>query len=102
MSLTSYPNITIGATNTTLTDYHNGAIITSTYGAVNLVVTPSLLSGFNCQVVQYGAGAVTVVSSGTTASVNGVGGATHTSAQYSVMSIVAVSDGNVVLGGSIG
>lgn len=103
MGLTSYPNITIDSTNAfiTLTDFHNGSIITSTCAATSIIVTPSLLAGFSCTVIQYGAGTITVTASGTGATVSGVGGATRTNAQYSVMTVVAVSNGNVVLGGSI-
>ena len=100
MALTSYPNITINSTTFTLKTHTNGAIITSTYSSsVNAVVTNDLPAGHSCWLIQAGTGAIWVTA-GNGATVNSTGGVA-TAAQYSAVKLMAVTDGNFVLTGSL-
>ena len=101
MPNTSYPNVSITSTNTTLQAIHNGATITSTYGSsVSLTYTAALPADFTCKVIQYDAGAVWVIAD-TGATVNSTGGAVATSAQYGAFWIMGVTDGNCILTGNL-
>ena len=101
MPVTGYPNVSLISTTTTLHGTHDGAIIVSTYGSsVNIVVTSVIPAGFQCQIVQAGAGAVWVTA-GSGATINSTGTAVATSAQYAVARLVAYTNGNVVITGNI-
>jgi hypothetical protein len=101
MALASYPNITINSTTFTLKSHTNGAIITSTYGSsVNVVVSNDLPAGHSCWIIQMGAGAVWVTA-GSGATLNSTGTGVATAALYSAVKLMAVTDGNFVLTGSL-
>ena len=71
---------------------HNGAVLVSTSAtALNITVPTGLPTGFNCTIVQDGAGQVTVVASSTT--INGRNGL-KTAAQHAVIAIVPTTTAN--------
>ncbi len=76
----------------------NGKVIVLNNGsALNLTVPSGLGAGFNCSVIQKGAGQVTFVASSTT--INNRQGHTKIAAQYGVASLVAYADDIFVLAG---
>lgn len=76
----------------TLSATHNGAVLVSTSAtALNITVPTGLPTGFNCTIVQDGAGQVTVVASSTT--INGRNGL-KTAAQHAVIAIVPTTTAN--------
>jgi len=78
--------------NLTLSSTHNGAVLVSTSAsALNITVPTGLPTGFNCTIVQDGAGQVTVVASSTT--INGRNGL-KTAAQHAVIAIVPTTTAN--------
>lgn len=78
--------------NLTLSSTHNGAVLVSTSAtALNITVPTGLPAGFNCTIVQDGAGQVTVVASSTT--INGRNGL-KTAAQHAVIAIVPTTTAN--------
>lgn len=78
--------------NLTLSATHNGAVLVSTSAtALNITVPTGLPTGFNCTIVQDGAGQVTVVASSTT--INGRNGL-KTAAQHAVIAIVPTTTAN--------
>lgn len=78
--------------NLTLSATHNGAVLVSTSAtAINITVPTGLPTGFNCTIVQDGAGQVTVVASSTT--INGRNGL-KTAAQHAVIAIVPTTTAN--------
>lgn len=78
----------------------NGKIVTLTNGsAIALTVPADLGLGFNCLLMQGGAGQVTVTGSGAT--VNSRGGATKLNGQYAVGSLVAYVANTFVLAGDV-
>ena len=97
MALTSYPNITITSSRTTLTMEYNNSIITSTYSSsVFVVITSALPAGFDCWVYQLVAGLVGAIAD-TGATINWItGGPIDTTGQYGFMKITAVTDGNFI------
>lgn len=78
--------------NLTLSATHNGSVLVSTSAtAINITVPTGLPTGFNCTIVQDGAGQVTVVASSTT--INGRNGL-KTAAQHAVIAIVPTTTAN--------
>lgn len=78
--------------NLTLSATHNGAVLVSTSAtALNITVPTGLPTGFNCTIIQDGAGQVTVVASSTT--INGRNGL-KTAAQHAVIAIVPTTTAN--------
>ena len=78
--------------NLTLSATHNGAVLVSTSAtALNITVPTGLPTGFNCTIVQDGAGQVTVVASSTT--ITGRNGL-KTAAQHAVIAIVPTTTAN--------
>ena len=78
----------------------NGKVITlNNAAAITLTVPANLGAGFNCLLVQLGAGAATVTASGTT--VNSRGGLVATNGQYAVASLVAYVANTFVLAGDL-
>lgn len=76
----------------------NGKVIVlNKASAVNLTVPSGLGAGFNCSVIQKGAGQVTFVASSTT--INNRQGHTKIAAQYGVASLVAYVADTFVLAG---
>jgi hypothetical protein len=97
MATTSYPNPTVDSTTYTLHARHNGTIIVSTQASAGSIVFTSVLTaGFSCQIIQMGAGVITVTA-GSGATVNGLSGTVVTGGQYGGATIIAVTDGNAVV-----
>ena len=97
MAVTNYPNITIDSTTFTLLAQHNNLTLVSTQGSAgNVVATSQLPAGFDCWIIQMGAGVITATASAG-AAVNGLGGTVVTGGQYGAMHIIAQSDGNFVV-----
>jgi hypothetical protein len=88
------------ATSYSLTSANNGQVINFTSGsAVTVTVPTGLPEGFNCGLIQSGAGTVTVAGSGVT--VNSVGGLLSLSAQHATASIIRKPTGSFNLSGSL-
>ena len=84
--------------NYTLTDAENGKVITFNSGSnVNCVVDNGLTAGFNCTVIQLGAGQV-IFDTGT-ATVNNSSGHDRSAGQYAVCSLIHYSTNNYALCG---
>ena len=84
----------------TLQASDNGKAVTFNNGsAIALTVPSGLGAGFNCLLVQLGAGAVTATGSGAT--VNSRGGLVATNGQYAVASLVAYVANTFVLAGDL-
>jgi hypothetical protein len=80
-----------------LTSADNGKIIQSTSATAIIVTIPTgLPTGFNCTVVQMGAGQITF--SGTYLN---RGGFTKTSSQYAVVSIMHLGSNNIIVAGEM-
>lgn len=92
-TISRFAGNTIAVTgNLTLSATHNGAVLVSTSAtALNITVPTGLPTGFNCTIVQDGAGQVTVVASSTT--INGRNGL-KTAAQHAVIAIVPTTTAN--------
>jgi len=84
----------------TLTALDNGGTVTCDNGsAVTVTVPAGLAEGFNCIVVQLGAGTVSFAASGTT--LNSAGALVDISAQYASATVLSTSSNVFVLGGSL-
>ncbi|MDA0326962.1 MAG: hypothetical protein O3C41_07675, partial [Bacteroidetes bacterium] len=85
-------------TSYSLTSSDNGKVVTlNNASAVTLTVPSGLGDGFNCLIVQKGAGQITFSTSGTTL----INRQSHskTAGQYAVVSIVNIGNENIILGG---
>jgi hypothetical protein len=90
-------NVQTGTTYT-LVAADSGKIVTcNNAGAVTLTVPAGLGAGFECGILQLGAGQVTPTASGTT--LHNKGGFTKTSGQYAMVSLVAYASDTFVLSG---
>jgi len=78
----------------------NGKVVTlSNAAAITLTVPADLGAGFNCLIVQLGAGKVTPTASGTT--INQRLGYTKTAGQYAVATLVSYAANTFVLSGDL-
>lgn len=85
--------------NYTLTANDNGAIIVLTHASAKNVTVPTLLPvGFNCTVIQGGAGQLTMTESSTT--IENAASEFKTSGQWARVDLVSVSADTFVLSGS--
>ncbi len=90
-------NVGTISANYPLTAADNGKIIQSTASSAITITIPSgLPTGFNCTVVQWGAGQITFSGS----FVNR-GGFTKTASQYSVASIIHLGSNNIIVSGEM-
>ncbi|MBP6000169.1 MAG: hypothetical protein KA534_06925 [Sediminibacterium sp.] len=90
-------NVGTISANYPLTAADNGKIIQSTASSAITITIPSgLPTGFNCTVVQWGAGQITFSGS----YVNR-GGFTKTASQYSVASIIHLGSNNIIVSGEM-
>lgn len=105
---TGVPSICSGAANVnvqtgtsyTLVASDNGKVVTlNNASAITLTVPASLGAGFNCLIVQLGAGAVTPTASSTT--INQRQSLTKTAGQYAVATLVAYAADVFALGGDL-
>lgn len=86
--------ILLAGTTLTLTETHRGKLIYCTNGSSVTITVPSGLSlGFNCVILQDGAGTVTVSPSGTT-----INGKTATTAQYDTIALAFYKASETYLG----
>ena len=86
--------------NYTLSSTDNGEIIQSTAAtAITITIPTGLPIGFNCTVVQWGAGQITFSGSGLT--IINRGGFTKSASQYSVVSILHLGSNNVIVSGEM-
>jgi hypothetical protein len=84
-----------------LTSSDNGKVITlDNANAITLTIPSGLGDGFNCLIVQKGAGQVTLSASGTVL----INRQSHikTAGQYAVVSIVNIGNDNIIVGGDTG
>lgn len=89
---------TVAATSRTLRRADNGTLLYFTAGsAVTLTVPAGLGRGFNCLIVQGGAGAVTPTASGTT--IENRSSFTETAGQYALCTLVAVAVDTFIFAG---
>jgi hypothetical protein len=90
-------NLTSISANYPITAADNGKILQSTASSAITITIPSgLPTGFNCTVVQWGAGQITFSGS----YVNR-GGFTKTASQYSVASIIHLGSNNIIVSGEM-
>jgi hypothetical protein len=88
-------------TSRTLSDSDNGKVILMTNVAGITVTLPSTLSdGFNCKLVQGGAGQITVVA-GASVTLYGYNSFTTTAGQYAVLNIIPVASDAYAIEGDI-
>ena len=89
------------STSYSLQSSDNGKVVTlNNANAITLTIPSGLGDGFNCLIVQKGAGQVTLSASGTTL----INRQSHskTAGQYAVVSIVNIGDENIIVGGDTG
>lgn len=86
-------------TSYTLQASDSGKVITLSNAAAITLTVPALAIGFNCTIVQLGAGQVTISASGVT--INNRGGNTKTAGQYAVASLVTYASNVWVSGGDL-
>ena len=88
-------------TSYSLTSSDNGKVVTlNKANAITLTIPSGLGDGFNCLIVQKGAGQITLSASGTTL-INRQSH-TKTAGQYAVVSIVNIGSDNIIVGGDTG
>lgn len=88
----------ISATSYSLTEIDNGAaLVFDNANPVTLTVPIGLVVGFECVIVQNGAGQVTPTASGTT--INNRQSQTKTAGQYAIMSLIAIAADTFILAG---
>jgi hypothetical protein len=83
----------------TLTAADNGKIITlNNAGAITLTV-PTLFAGFNCMIVQLGAGTVTLTASGTT--ISNRSSLTKTAGTNAIVTLIALTNTTFISAGDM-
>jgi hypothetical protein len=86
--------------NYTLTPNDNGAVVTLTHASAKTITVPTKLPvGFNCVVIQLGAGVVTVDDDGTT-TIHNVDSQFNTGGQYAAVTLVQISPDVYILAGA--
>lgn len=100
-------NTSIGLTNDqnstsyTLTAADNGKIITLTNASAITLNVPYFFVGFNCMILQKGAGQVTLANNGTTTNIYNRYGFTKTAGQYSILTLVCMELNKYVSSGDM-
>ena len=90
-------NITTVAANYPLTAADNGKIIQSTSGsAITFTIPSGLPAGFNCTIVQMGAGQITLAGT-----YFNRGNFTKTASQYAIVSILHMGSNNIIVSGEM-
>jgi hypothetical protein len=85
----------------TLTSLDNGKVVTlNNASAITLTVPTGLAAGFNCMIVQKGAGLVTIVASGG-ATVTNRSGFTKTGGQNAIVTILSIASNYFITGGDM-
>jgi hypothetical protein len=94
--------VTESGTTRTLAATDNGKIILCTSGsAVTISCPDGLVDGFNCTIIQQGAGKVTLAASGT-AAIYAYSSLLSTTGQYAVASVINVGSDVFVAAGNLG
>lgn len=83
----------------TLGNSDNGKIIAINSSTAQTITVPSLSVGFNCMIVQKGAGQVSLSASGVT--INNRFGFTKTAGQYAVITLVCIASGVYIASGDM-
>ena len=86
-------------TSYTLTNADNGKVVTLNSASAVTVTVPSLSVGFNCMIVQKGAGQVILSASGVT--ISNRYGFTKTAGQYAILTLVCISSGVYIASGDM-
>ena len=90
-------NITSVAANYSLTAADNGKVIQSTSAsAITITIPSSLPAGFNCTVVQMGAGQITLAGT-----YFNRGNFNKTASQYAIVSILHMGSNNIIVSGEM-
>jgi hypothetical protein len=90
-------NITSVAANYSLTSADNGKVIQSTSaGAITITIPNGLPAGFNCTIVQMGAGQITLAGTYLNR-----GNFTKTASQYAIVSILHMGSNNIIVSGEM-
>ena len=90
-------NITSVSTNYPLTAADNGKVIQSTSAsAITITIPSNLPAGFNCTVVQMGAGQITFAGTYLNR-----GNFTKTASQYAIVSILHMGSNNIIVSGEM-
>ena len=90
-------NITSVAANYSLTSADNGKVIQSTSaGAITITIPNGLPAGFNCTIVQMGAGQITFAGTYLNR-----GNFTKTASQYAIVSILHMGSNNIIVSGEM-
>lgn len=91
-------NVQTGTTYTIATT-DNGKIITLNNASAITVSIPSLFSGFNCMLIQLGAGQVTIAGSGTT--ITNRSGFTKSGGTNAIVTLIAINATTFISGGDM-
>jgi hypothetical protein len=83
----------------TLSAADNGKIITLNNSAAITLTVPALFAGFNCMIVQLGAGAVTLTASGTT--ISNRSSLTKTAGANAIVTLIALSANSYISAGDM-
>ena len=83
----------------TLTNSDNGKVVTVNSSSATTITVPSLSVGFNCMIVQKGAGQVSLSASGVT--ISNRYGFTKTAGQYSILTLVCIASGVYISSGDM-
>jgi hypothetical protein len=90
-------NITSVAANYSLTSADNGKVIQSTSaGSITITIPSGLPAGFNCTIVQMGAGQITLAGT-----YFNRGNFTKTASQYAIVSILHMGSNNIIVSGEM-
>jgi hypothetical protein len=83
----------------TLGNTDNGKIIAINSSSATTITVPSLSVGFNCLIVQKGAGQISLSASGV--AINNRYGFTKTAGQYSIITLVCIASGVFIASGDM-
>jgi hypothetical protein len=95
----NFNSITTGTTYSLLSSDNGKIININVAGAFTLTVPSSLPVGFNCTVVQYGAGQITLVTSGTT--LRNRNSYTKSAGQFSIITIINMGSETYITSGEM-
>ena len=92
---------------TTLSASHNGKVLICNNGSAFSLTIPedTLPAGFNCMIVQKGAGAITLTAASGNVAINNRNGHIKTAGAWGIMSLIcidATTDANVFISGGDG
>ena len=85
----------------TLGNSDNGKIIVINSASATTITVPSLSVGFNCMIVQRGAGQVTLSASGSGVTISNRYGFNKTAGQSSIITLVCIASGVYIASGDM-